>query len=76
MQVDDEDLVNQGEEIADENLVNPATKLAHEILVNVPRDLDDESETVIGVVNVMVNPTINIAHVNFDEELLANDEWL
>ena len=24
----------------------------------------------------MVNPTINIVDVNFDEELLVNDKWL
>lgn len=46
------------------NLVSPATKLA------------DDSETAIGAFNVMVNPTINIVDVKFDEELLAKYEWL
>jgi len=46
------------------DLVNPST-----ILVN-------DSEGAIRVVNAMVNPTINIIDVKFDEELLANDEWL
>lgn len=44
--------------------MNPATRLAN------------DSEDVIGVVHAMVNLAINIVHVNFDEELLTNDEGL
>lgn len=68
--------VYRATKIAHEDLVNLATKLAHEILVNLERDLVDDSVTSIGVVNAMDNPPINIAKLNFDEELLANDEWL
>ena len=47
-----------------EDLVNPTTVLV------------DDSEAIIGVVNAMMNPTINIFDVNFDEDLLTKDEWL
>ena len=39
-------------------------------------ELVDDSEALIELVNAMVNPTINIVDVNFDEDLLTNDEWL
>lgn len=48
----------------DEDLVNPVTKLAN------------NSEVSIGEVSVMVNPTIQYVDLNFDEDLLLNDEWL
>jgi len=60
----DESLMNRATEFANENLVNPAIELVH------------DGETAIRVVNDMVNLAINITDVKFDEELLANDEWL
>jgi len=56
--------------------VIPANSVADENLVNLAKKLANESEDAIGVVNDMVNPRINIVDVNFDEELLAKDEWL
>lgn len=55
----------------DENLVNLAKKLVDHNLANPAIVIFDDNEVVIGVVNVIVNPTINIVDVNFDQNMLA-----
>lgn len=72
----DEILVNWAIKLANKDLVNPAIELVDEDMVKLTTELAEDNETVIGVVYVKVNPTKNIVDVNFDEELLANDEWL
>lgn len=72
----DENLVILAIELVDENLMNPTTKLTDESLVNRATELVDDSEAAIEAINAMVNTTINIVDVKFDEECLANDEWL
>lgn len=44
--------------------------------VNLTIELTNDNEVSIGVSNVMVNLTIKFVDANFDEELLAKDEWL
>lgn len=41
--------------------------------MNPTKNLAEDNEASVGAVNAMVNPTINIVDVNFDEESLAND---
>ena len=72
----DEGLVNPTTELVDECLVNLATQLTDESLLNRAMELAEDNEIAIGEINAMMNPTINIVDVNFDEELLANGEWL
>jgi len=59
-----------------EGLMNPTTELADESLVNLTTELVEDNETAIGAVYAKVNEAINIANVKFDEDNLANDEWL
>jgi len=72
----DEYLVNIATKLANDNLVNPTTELAGEISVNLATELDEDNEVSVEVANFMVNPSINIVDVNFDEDLLTKDEKL
>lgn len=63
-------------DLVDDNMVNLATMHTNENLMNLATELVDDNETAIGVINAMVNPIINIFDVDFDEELLANNEKL
>ena len=72
----EDNLANPTKELVEDNLVKPTTELSDEILVNPAKELVDDNETTIGAVDTMVNLTKNISNIKFDEELLANDEWL
>jgi len=72
----DEYMMNLAIELVDDNLLNPTIELDDESLVKLTRELADDNETANGAINAMINPVINIFDVNFDEELLANDELL
>jgi len=57
---------NPTTELADEDLKILATEIADEVLMIPATELADE----------MVNPMIDMADVNFDNEIFANDDWL
>lgn len=69
-------MVNPITELANDDLVILTTELADENLVNPTTELGEDNETAITTINAMMNSTINILDLKFDEESLANDEWL
>jgi len=78
-QVDD-DYEEFAEEVENEHIDSSKSHLAQpqvdQDLVNPARVLDDDNEVIIGAARVMVNPTIQFVDVQFNEDQLANDEWL